>query len=265
MVKENISKRERQMYDRQIRVWGLKAQQRLRNASVLIIGTGALSTEISKNLVLSGIGSLNLIENNQQAKVDKDDVKNIFYLSEDNINRSRIDCLVEYLKELNPNVKINAANENLENLNKKTKFSSNYNVICCCECSLTTQIIINKICREHNIAFFSGDIFGDNGICFTDLGNEFKFRQKDKEETINYIPIYETLMPSLSCFSKRMVKEKLFFMLIKSVYLYENKNQQFPLKENEDDIIEILKKECENSKFKFEDNLIREFTSFLIF
>lgn len=41
-------------YDRQIRLWGLAAQQRMANASVLVIGLRGLAAEICKNLVLAG-------------------------------------------------------------------------------------------------------------------------------------------------------------------------------------------------------------------
>ena len=41
-------------YDRQIRLWGLAAQQRMSETRVLVFGFRGLATEISKNLVLAG-------------------------------------------------------------------------------------------------------------------------------------------------------------------------------------------------------------------
>jgi len=53
-----ITKQEFEQYDRQIRLWGIDAQKRLRKSKVLLIGMGGLGAEIAKNLVLSGIDSI---------------------------------------------------------------------------------------------------------------------------------------------------------------------------------------------------------------
>lgn len=46
------------LYDRQIRLWGVDAQQRLRSARVLLCGLGAAMSEVCKNLVLAGLQHL---------------------------------------------------------------------------------------------------------------------------------------------------------------------------------------------------------------
>ena len=46
------------MYDRQIRLWGLEAQNRMRNSTVLLISLKGIAHEAIKNLVLAGIGRL---------------------------------------------------------------------------------------------------------------------------------------------------------------------------------------------------------------
>jgi ubiquitin-like 1-activating enzyme E1 A len=50
-----ITEREAEVYDRQIRLWGVEAQRRMKSATVLICGLTALSAEVTKNIVLSGI------------------------------------------------------------------------------------------------------------------------------------------------------------------------------------------------------------------
>lgn len=42
----SLSSVEQQMYDRQIRLWGLQAQQRLRSASVIILGDTHFAAEV---------------------------------------------------------------------------------------------------------------------------------------------------------------------------------------------------------------------------
>eukprot|EP00918_Siedleckia_nematoides_P013874 GHVU01030166.1.p1 GENE.GHVU01030166.1~~GHVU01030166.1.p1 ORF type:complete len:183 (-),score=32.10 GHVU01030166.1:336-884(-) len=42
-------------YDRQIRFWGLDAQQRMKKTCVLLVGVNAINLEVTKNLALAGV------------------------------------------------------------------------------------------------------------------------------------------------------------------------------------------------------------------
>jgi len=50
-----ISEEEAAIYDRQIRLWGVEAQRRLRSSRILFCGFRGLNAEICKNLVLGGV------------------------------------------------------------------------------------------------------------------------------------------------------------------------------------------------------------------
>ncbi|EFW99089.1 sumo activating enzyme [Grosmannia clavigera kw1407] len=50
------------LYDRQIRLWGMRAQEKIRSAHVLLITMRALGNEVAKNLVLAGIGALTIVD-----------------------------------------------------------------------------------------------------------------------------------------------------------------------------------------------------------
>ena len=50
-------------YDRQIRLWGHEAQQRMRDSKIVVVSLGGLAVEIVKNLVLAGIGNLTILDN----------------------------------------------------------------------------------------------------------------------------------------------------------------------------------------------------------
>ncbi|KAJ1973275.1 E1 ubiquitin-activating protein aos1, partial [Dimargaris verticillata] len=67
-----ISKDEVALYDRQIRLWGLDSQQRLRNAHVCVVGLKTcVALELCKNLVLAGIGQLSLYDARQVEQGDQ--------------------------------------------------------------------------------------------------------------------------------------------------------------------------------------------------
>jgi len=67
------------LYDRQIRLWGMTAQQKIRNANILLVTMKGLGNEIAKNLTLAGIASLTLHDN---TPVTEDDLCTQFFLTE---------------------------------------------------------------------------------------------------------------------------------------------------------------------------------------
>lgn len=76
MSSVTLTGEEAALYDRQIRLWGVDAQQRLRSARVLLCGLSAVQSEVCKNLVLAGIQSLTL--NDTKITTDKDLAANLF-------------------------------------------------------------------------------------------------------------------------------------------------------------------------------------------
>ena len=50
-------------YDRQIRIWGKKGQKRLSQAKVALIGCSGEGIEAMKNLILPGVGQIDIWDN----------------------------------------------------------------------------------------------------------------------------------------------------------------------------------------------------------
>src|SRR5208282_3078710 len=73
------------LYDRQLRLWGIEAQNRMRKANVLLITMNALGNEIAKNLVLAGIGSLTVMDPDV---VTEADVASQFLVMEEHIGKN---------------------------------------------------------------------------------------------------------------------------------------------------------------------------------
>jgi ubiquitin-like 1-activating enzyme E1 A len=57
-----LSSDEMALYDRQIRLWGAQAQERIRSANILLISLRALGTEVAKSLTLAGVCSLTVVD-----------------------------------------------------------------------------------------------------------------------------------------------------------------------------------------------------------
>ncbi len=100
-----VTEDEAALYDRQIRLWGLEAQNRLRTAHVLILGWNGIATEIIKNTVLSGIGSITLLDPTRvEAAVD---LLTGFFFRDDDVGRARCSqAPLDRVRALNPLVKV---------------------------------------------------------------------------------------------------------------------------------------------------------------
>jgi molybdopterin/thiamine biosynthesis adenylyltransferase len=82
---EELSADEIALYDRQLRLWGIEAQNRMRKAKVLLITIRALGNEVAKNLVLAGIGSLTVVDSGQ---VSEKDVSSQFFVTSEDIGKN---------------------------------------------------------------------------------------------------------------------------------------------------------------------------------
>jgi len=232
-----LNDEEAALYDRQIRLWGFDAQRRLRNSSILIVGGKALSNEVCKNLVLAGIGSLTIIDDE---KVTTEDLGSQFLISEKNVGQNRAKAMKERLNKLNPSVKINVISDSIES--KDISFYNDFDVVCVTGKSLDSLIKINTICRKNNIKFYASDVHGIFGYIFCDLlkhnyieerkikyGDD-DFKTKQIEHTVEYTTLDKSLnykFPELSL--KRFLRRySSTFFLIYTLLNFQKKNHRLP-------------------------------------
>ena len=82
------------LYDRQIRLWGAQAQERIRNAHILLVSLRALGTEIAKNLTLAGISSLTIVDDEL---VTEEDLGSCYFLRDEDVGKPV--CDAEHLEK----------------------------------------------------------------------------------------------------------------------------------------------------------------------
>lgn len=160
-----ITEDEAALYDRQIRLWGLDAQRRLRASRVLLIGLRGLGAEVAKNIVLSGIKSLTLLDH---TNVTEEDSCSQFLVSRDDVGKNRAESSKDKTQQLNPMVEVKADPGDVSD--KPDDFFTNFDVVCALCCKPTELFRINQICADNKIKFFCGDVYGYYGYMFTDLG-----------------------------------------------------------------------------------------------
>eukprot|EP00954_Amorphochlora_amoebiformis_P025366 1372460-Amorphochlora_amoeboformis.AAC.1 len=98
-----ISEEEVKLYDRQIRIWGMEAQRRMRNSRVCIVALQGTAVETIKNLVLAGVGELVILD---EEKTTTRDLETNYFLTAADIGRGRAKASAIQIRDLNPNVKV---------------------------------------------------------------------------------------------------------------------------------------------------------------
>lgn len=83
-IKE-LTKDEAELYDRQIRLWGVQSQQKISSTKILVIGLTGLASEITKNLVLAGINCLTILD---WYKVQSKDLTPHIFLTDESIGQN---------------------------------------------------------------------------------------------------------------------------------------------------------------------------------
>ncbi|KAK7207895.1 hypothetical protein BZA70DRAFT_293202 [Myxozyma melibiosi] len=161
---KKISADEIALYDRQIRLWGIAAQTRMREANVLLITAGALSNEIAKNIVLAGIGSLTVLDS---ATVTPPDLGAQFFLEESDVGKNRAEAAVPRIQKLNTRVIVTADTSDITT--KDAEYFSKFDIVVATELAASELITINEACRKYSKCFYAGGMSGLYGYIFVDL------------------------------------------------------------------------------------------------
>ncbi|RYP28719.1 hypothetical protein DL767_007062 [Monosporascus sp. MG133] len=170
-----ISADEIALYDRQIRLWGMKAQKKIQAANILLITMKALANEIAKNLVLAGIGSLTLVDDQN---VSEADLGAQFFLSEENIGQNRAEAASREIQKLNPRVKVIADSGSI--MEKGVSYFSTFDIVIATDLNATTLAFINTATRVHHRQFYAAGSHGYYGYIFCDLIEHDFVLQREK-------------------------------------------------------------------------------------
>lgn len=176
-----LTQDEAELYDRQIRLWGVNAQSRIRQSKVLMLGFNGVASEVAKILILAGIDTLTIVDD-QPLQV-ADSTSNLFCrpsITKENNDKKpfRTHAVQAKLKTLNPLVKVNIENRPI--LSKTAEEYKGYDLVTLHSFLTIDQInSINEICRDHQIKFYTVIDYGFFGFMFNDLGAKFSFTYEE--------------------------------------------------------------------------------------
>ncbi|KAH9449826.1 hypothetical protein MJO29_010637 [Puccinia striiformis f. sp. tritici] len=161
-----IDEEEAALYDRQIRLWGVEAQNRMRRSSVLMINLRGITTEACKNIVLAGVGSITILDD---LNVSVEDLGSGFFFRDEDIGLKRVEVAKKRINNLNPRVEVIGITDKLETKIEDEKFMKSFDIVCLTDTRSTVIEKVNSICRRVGTLFFAAASLGINGYIFADL------------------------------------------------------------------------------------------------
>ncbi|KAG5654247.1 hypothetical protein H0H81_005490 [Sphagnurus paluster] len=210
----NLTEEEASRYDRQMRLWGLEAQQRMRNATILVVRLKGTATEAIKNMVLAGIGKLVIVDNEE---VTEEDLGAGFLFRDEDVGKNRLDAAKSRVESLNPlvTVEIIPSASVLEG-EAFEALVRGVDLVCVTDWDRDGLIRMNNVCRRNGKPFYAGGTYGLVGYIFCDLLNHdyiapdrsaLKEAPRDVKKTAAYPPLEVALGHRWTGLTKRQTKE----------------------------------------------------------
>lgn len=145
-------------YSRLVSVDGIGREgvERLRNASVMVVGCGALGSMCSMYLAASGIGRLGI------ADFDTIDISNLqrqLFFKESEVGMSKAEILSRRIKELNREVELEVYNC-LITADKAKEIFNKYDFIIDATDNPSSKFMVDEVCRKLGKPYCIGGVSG---------------------------------------------------------------------------------------------------------
>jgi len=161
-----LSEKELRRYDRQVMIFGKKAQQKLKKAKVAMVGLGGLGSPVSIYLTVAGIGQLFLID---EQKPELSNLNRQILYGEEGLNqKAKPVSAKEKLKQLNSQIKIRTyskriCKENIEDLLNEV------DIVVDALDNFETRYLLNEFCVKSRKPFIHAAVEGFYGQITTIL------------------------------------------------------------------------------------------------
>ena len=173
-----------ELYDRQIRLWGMSTQKLILKSNVLVVNLNGLGTEIMKNLLLSGIGNITVLDDHD---IDVDDVNtyyNQFFIYKSNLEKlggrvKRLDIAEANMRDMNPRCNLTTLTTDTNKKLLDKGFLNKFDLV------IITEILdndflcqINDLTRELNLPIYIAQSYGLSSMVFVDYITRFSLSEK---------------------------------------------------------------------------------------
>ena len=138
---------------------GIEGQKKILNAKISIVGMGGLGCPASQSLLVAGIGSLHLIDNDT---VSLSNLHRQPLFSPEDIDNKKVIDAKKKLSKLNPEERIKISDRFLDEKNAYSLLS-NSDVIIDATDNIKSRQLIDKISKELNIPMIYGGLYRFEG------------------------------------------------------------------------------------------------------
>lgn len=198
MTSENggkVTLGESDVYDRQIRLWGAEAQNKIRNTKVLYVTVSGVSSEIIKNLVLAGVRAAICDGRPFPEALSETPSSFLPYSSETTESMSVAEAMKPLVHELNPLLDTCEIQTQPDLSSIPDTFFQQYDIviisgaICLQNHSYTPKqedlLRISNLVTANNGKFILVDTFGMYGCALLDLGPTHQFRKEQGKDKLS--------------------------------------------------------------------------------
>lgn len=160
-MSKELSPEELIRYERNIKIpsIGKEGQEKLKNASVLIIGVGGLGSASGFYLAAAGIGRLGLVDNDV---IEPSNLNRQIMHSHRKLGMSKVESAKNILRELNPELEADVYPLLFE---KKiaAEIIQKYDIIVDGTDNFETRYLINRLCVQYDKPYVYGAVFQFSG------------------------------------------------------------------------------------------------------
>lgn len=151
----------RQYYSRQtiLAELGASGQQKLRDAEVAVIGLGGLGSVSALYLALAGVGKLTLVD---MDTVEMNNLHRQVLYSLSDIRYPKVEAAERRIKQINPEVNVNAVPENVRSENVASILEGVQCVVDGLD-NMQSRYVINKYCADRQLPYIFGGAIGMEG------------------------------------------------------------------------------------------------------
>ncbi len=122
--------------------FGQVAQQKLKDARVLVVGAGGLGAPLLSYLVAAGVGTVGLVDFD---KVESSNLHRQVLFTEDDVGRLKVEVAAERLRRQNPHVQLQIHNTKLSSHNA-LDFVQEYDIVADGSDNFSTRYLVNDAC-----------------------------------------------------------------------------------------------------------------------
>jgi molybdopterin-synthase adenylyltransferase len=126
----------------------------LRNAHIMQVGAGAVGNELAKNLVLSGLGHLTIVDKDTVALHN---LTRSAFLRESDLGESKVKVLSTRLRELNPDSTIRGIHADIQDVLGASDLKGVAACIAAVD-NLEARLYLNSICHRSGIYFLQAGV-----------------------------------------------------------------------------------------------------------